>query len=191
MLTAMIEARHGIHQYGGRRLLPIHDAASEERVRAVEIFLQIAPTLATSVTSDGQSAFHYAAVSGNVAILRALHARSPLGLTRIDDRNASPLHYASCFGHTAAVNWMIAVAPSAVAFILVQDADGQTCAHWAAITGHAAILRVLIRECPEVNHHTLNHAGESILDCTDHCRDRSQQELCRRVILGDDVADEC
>jgi ankyrin repeat protein len=97
-----------------------------------------------------------AAASGNVKLLRAMHARSPHAVEWVDDYGRAALHLASgCSQGAAAVDFLISVGANATAC----DEKGRTGLHISAASGFWWICDKLIRagchvDTPDIYHRT-------------------------------------
>ncbi|CAM0879060.1 unnamed protein product [Alopecurus aequalis] len=156
----------------------LHVAARHGHDAAVERLVKLAPELAAETNSAGVSALYLAVMSGSVdavgAILvscgdasaagpssqNALHAAvlqssemvdlllqwRPALAGTVDVNKSSPLHFVGGDGDCSIIEALLAHSPPSTAYL--QDSDGVSALHAAALMGHVAAVRLLLRLYP-------------------------------------------
>eukprot|EP01063_Lacrimia_lanifica_P005715 TRINITY_DN13453_c0_g2_i1.p1 TRINITY_DN13453_c0_g2~~TRINITY_DN13453_c0_g2_i1.p1 ORF type:complete len:910 (+),score=214.74 TRINITY_DN13453_c0_g2_i1:91-2820(+) len=143
-LVPLLVAECGVDVNGGvsrsaRGMSPLHYAAREGRVAAVQALLQhgAAPSL---VTEHGVAPAHLAAGGGHVAVLGALfdEGKVPPGVK--DANKQSLIHHAARAGHADAVQYLVGRGVAAEAY----DRWGRSPLHWAVINNKPAMVSLLL-----------------------------------------------
>ena len=101
---------------------------------------------ADAVDTSGFSSLHYASRAGNLEIVKFLvdHGANVNLLTR--SNRSSPLHRASQQGHRAVVEYLLQSGADSG----MQDADGCTPLHRAALANHSEICLLLVNHNPHL-----------------------------------------
>ncbi|XP_064353405.1 ankyrin repeat domain-containing protein 24 isoform X2 [Dromaius novaehollandiae] len=94
--------------------------------------------VATKLDSEGKSAFHLAAMRGNVDCLEAMLAHGVDAMTK-DSSGYTALHLASKHGHPQCVSKLL----QASCPVDVADGNGRTALHHAAVSGCISCLEIL------------------------------------------------
>uniref|UniRef100_A0ACD5VJ80 Uncharacterized protein n=1 Tax=Avena sativa TaxID=4498 RepID=A0ACD5VJ80_AVESA len=156
----------------------LHVAARHGHGAAVEMLVKLAPELAAETNCAGMSALYLAAMSGAADAVRAiivscgdasavgtysqnaLHAAvlqssemvallvqwRPALASTVDINKSSPLHFAASDGDCSIIQDLLAHSPPSTAYL--QDRDGISALHAAAVMGHLAAVRLLLRLYP-------------------------------------------
>uniref|UniRef100_A0A0E0R7R4 PGG domain-containing protein n=1 Tax=Oryza rufipogon TaxID=4529 RepID=A0A0E0R7R4_ORYRU len=156
---------------------PLHLAARHGHGEAAEALVRVDPGLAAELNGAGVSSLYLAVMSGSVRAVRAilwcrnasavgpksqnaLHAAvlqssemvslllnwKPGLVTDLDSNRSSPLHFASSDGDCSIIKAILAHAPPGAAHM--QDNQGLSPLHAAALMGHAAAVRLLMQFSP-------------------------------------------
>ena len=101
MAALYVGERALAEELAGEAELGIHEASSLGRVERVRELLQSDPTLATSRSSDGFTALHYAAFFGTAEAAAALleHGADPTAIAE-NEMRVQPLHSAAAVDAT-------------------------------------------------------------------------------------------
>ncbi|CAM0879059.1 unnamed protein product [Alopecurus aequalis] len=156
----------------------LHLAARHGHRSAVERFMKLAPELAAETNGAGVSPLYLAVMSRSVDTARAivvshcdasaagpnsqnaLHAAvlqcsemvalllqwRPALASNVDINKSSPLHFAASDGDFSIIEALLTHSPPSTAYL--QDTDGSSALHAAALMGHLAAVRLLLRLCP-------------------------------------------
>uniref|UniRef100_A0A0A9D2U3 PGG domain-containing protein n=1 Tax=Arundo donax TaxID=35708 RepID=A0A0A9D2U3_ARUDO len=169
----------------------LHLAARHGHSAAVEALMKLAPELASEVNGAGVSPLYLAVMSRSVPAVaaivgcrdasaagpssqNALHAAvlqslemvslllrwGPTLATDLDSNKSSPLHFASSDGDCSIIQEILAYAPPSTAYL--QDREGLSALHAAALMGNEPVVRLLLQFYPASADTRENH-GRSFL----------------------------
>ncbi|KAL6658151.1 hypothetical protein ACP70R_003737 [Stipagrostis hirtigluma subsp. patula] len=169
----------------------LHLAARHGHGATVETLMEVAPELASEVNGGGVSPLYLAVVSGSARAVaaivgsrdasaagpnsqNALHAAvlqssglvsllmrwRPTLATDCDSNMSSPLHFASSDGDCSIIQEILTYSPPSAAYL--QDTDGLSALHAAALMGNGPAFRLLLQFCPASADIRDNH-GRSFL----------------------------
>ncbi|CAM0879058.1 unnamed protein product [Alopecurus aequalis] len=173
----------------------LHVAARRGHGAAVERLVKLAPEMAAETNGAGMSALYLAVMSGSVDAVRAivvscgdaaaarpdsqnaLHAGvlqssemvalllqwRPTLAGAVDINRSSPLHFAASDGDCSIIEALLAHSPPSTSYL--QDRDGVSALHAAALMGHVAAVRLLLRlhpACADIR----DNRGRSFLHAT-------------------------
>ncbi|KAM0827673.1 hypothetical protein ACQ4PT_068039 [Festuca glaucescens] len=100
---------------------------------------------ASAAGPDSQNALHAAVLQSSEMVALLLQLRPALAGT-VDANKSSPLHFAASDGDCSIIKALLAHSPPSTAYL--QDSDGISALHAAALMGHAAAVRLLLRLYP-------------------------------------------
>ena len=80
------------------------------------------PSLVQLTYYNGGTIFHYAAYNGRLQVMEAINNNDPHMKDRVDKYNATPLMFASYYGHVACVKWLL----DHDVDVNIKDVDGYT-----------------------------------------------------------------
>ncbi|KAL5202394.1 hypothetical protein ABZP36_013346 [Zizania latifolia] len=122
---------------------PLYLAVMSRSVRAVEAILLRKD--ASAAGPDSQNALHVAVLQSQEMVSLLLQWRPELA-TCLDRNQSTPLHFASSDGDCGIIKTILSQAPSSTAYL--QDSEGLSALHAAALMGHAAAVRLLLQLSP-------------------------------------------
>lgn len=174
-LTAIHECAHNCHVQCFQAIL---DALSHPTASS-----RLSAPVKDQVDSIGRTALHYAALAdGGEGMVCALVASGWLVDAR-DERDATPLYYATTMGHTAAMRLLLDAGADPMA-----KTTQRSCLHGAMLQDHADALEILLTSClTEKEERLTNTARLSLSDYSDSQKNRLQQLLSERDYEGKTV----
>ena len=132
---------------------PLHYAARNGHVGAIEWLCQQDPSLLQKTTSDGRTPLHAASQEGHVGAMKWLCQQDSTLLQKTTSDGWTPLHAAAQGGHVEALEWLCQQDRS-----LLQKTmnKGETPLHIAAVGGHINAMEWLCREDRALLQKTMN-----------------------------------
>ncbi len=118
--------------------LNLFEAASKGDVERLQELLRTDIELEEST---GRSALHYAALNGQLGVIRILLLDERFSLNLLDNNDNSALHLAAFGGHQNIVEFFLSI--EGVIYTFSND-EGRSIAHLAALGGHGTLLMYLL-----------------------------------------------
>ncbi|KAF8366758.1 trp-4, partial [Pristionchus pacificus] len=122
---------------------PLHLAAMNGHVKVVNCLVQDHAASLEAITLDNQTALHFAAKFGQLAVSQTLLALGANPNAR-DDKGQTPLHLAAENDFPDVVKVFLKMKQNNKAVLTAIDHNGFTCAHIAAMKGSLAVVRALM-----------------------------------------------
>ncbi|CAJ0580832.1 unnamed protein product, partial [Mesorhabditis spiculigera] len=122
---------------------PLHLAAMNGHVKVVNVLIQDHGAAQEAITLDNQTALHFAARHGQLAVAQTLLALGANPNAR-DDKGQTPLHLAAENDYPDVVKLFLKMKQNNRAVLTAIDHNGFTCAHIAAMKGSLAVVRELM-----------------------------------------------
>ncbi|CAJ0941647.1 unnamed protein product, partial [Mesorhabditis belari] len=122
---------------------PLHLAAMNGHVKVVNVLVQDHGAALEAITLDNQTALHFAARHGQLAVAQTLLALGANPNAR-DDKGQTPLHLAAENDYPDVVKLFLKMKQNNRAVLTAIDHNGFTCAHIAAMKGSLAVVRELM-----------------------------------------------
>lgn len=121
------------------------EAAEKGNWEIFEGLLEIADVDAKN--EQGQTALHYAAENGHIAMVEALLQHSRVAVETKNNLQTTALHLAAKNGHKDVVTRLL----EQCEHVDAQDYAGFTALHYAADSGHLDIVKMLLKKVKDVN----------------------------------------
>uniref|UniRef100_A0A915DMQ0 Uncharacterized protein n=1 Tax=Ditylenchus dipsaci TaxID=166011 RepID=A0A915DMQ0_9BILA len=125
------------------RRAPLHLAAQHGHMKVVNVLVQEYQAGLEAITLDNQTALHFAAKYGQLAVSQALLALGANPNAR-DDKGQTPLHLAAENDYPDVVKLFLKMKQNNRAVLTAVDHNGFTCAHIAAMKGSLAVVKELM-----------------------------------------------
>ncbi|KAF1769981.1 hypothetical protein GCK72_001798 [Caenorhabditis remanei] len=122
---------------------PLHLAAQNGHVKVVNVLVQDHGASLEAITLDNQTALHFAAKFGQLAVSQTLLALGANPNAR-DDKGQTPLHLAAENDFPDVVKLFLKMRNNNRSVLTAIDHNGFTCAHIAAMKGSLAVVRELM-----------------------------------------------
>ncbi|TKR72642.1 hypothetical protein L596_020059 [Steinernema carpocapsae] len=122
---------------------PLHLAAQNGHVKVVNVLVQDHGASLEAITLDNQTALHFAARCGQLAVSQTLLALGANPNAR-DDKGQTPLHLAAENDYPDVVKLFLKMKQNNRAVLTAIDQNGFTCAHIAAMKGSLAVVKELM-----------------------------------------------
>ncbi|KAK6105831.1 Ankyrin repeats (3 copies) family protein [Brugia pahangi] len=122
---------------------PLHLAAQNGHVKVVSVLVEHHGALLEAITLDNQTALHFAARYGQLAVAQTLLALGANPNAR-DDKGQTPLHLAAENDYPDVVKLFLKMRQNNRAVLTAIDLNGFTCAHIAAVKGSYAVVKELM-----------------------------------------------
>ncbi|CAC14420.3 Ion transport domain-containing protein [Caenorhabditis elegans] len=122
---------------------PLHLAAQHGHVKVVNVLVQDHGAALEAITLDNQTALHFAAKFGQLAVSQTLLALGANPNAR-DDKGQTPLHLAAENDFPDVVKLFLKMRNNNRSVLTAIDHNGFTCAHIAAMKGSLAVVRELM-----------------------------------------------
>uniref|UniRef100_A0A1I7V877 ANK_REP_REGION domain-containing protein n=4 Tax=Loa loa TaxID=7209 RepID=A0A1I7V877_LOALO len=122
---------------------PLHLAAQNGHIKVVSVLVQDYGALLEAITLDNQTALHFAARYGQLAVAQTLLTLGANPNAR-DDKGQTPLHLAAENDYPAVVKLFLKMRQNNRAVLTAIDLNGSTCAHIAAVKGSYAVVKELM-----------------------------------------------
>ncbi|PIC53240.1 hypothetical protein B9Z55_003026 [Caenorhabditis nigoni] len=122
---------------------PLHLAAQHGHVKVVNVLVQDHGASLEAITLDNQTALHFAAKFGQLAVSQTLLALGANPNAR-DDKGQTPLHLAAENDFPDVVKLFLKMRNNNRSVLTAIDHNGFTCAHIAAMKGSLAVVRELM-----------------------------------------------
>ncbi|CAG9537301.1 unnamed protein product [Cercopithifilaria johnstoni] len=122
---------------------PLHLAAQNGHVKVVSVLVEDHGALLEAVTLDNQTALHFAARYGQLAVAQKLLTLGANPNAR-DDKGQTPIHLAAENNYPDVVKLFLKMRQNNRAMLTAIDLNGFTCAHIAAIKGSYAVVKELM-----------------------------------------------
>ena len=143
---------------------PLHIAASIGNDKVIKLFLENDTSPAYVKNKQGLSAFDIAAMKGNANAMKVLITMCPDIYELLDNKSRTALHVAAENGESEAVKFFLD-RRDLKGLIHVQDQEGNTPMHLAAIKGHHKVLLILARHTHrDVDINVTNKEGFNTMD---------------------------
>ncbi|KHN74170.1 Ankyrin-2 [Toxocara canis] len=122
---------------------PLHLAAQNGHVKVVNLLVQDHGAALEAITLDNQTALHFAAKHGQLAVSQTLLALGANPNAR-DDKGQTPLHLAAENDFPDVVKLFLKMKQNNRGVLTAVDLNGFTCAHIAAMKGSLAVVKELM-----------------------------------------------
>lgn len=122
---------------------PLHSASQNGHVNIVSLLVEEHNASVEAITLDNQTALHFAAKHGQLAVCQKLLA---LGANpnSCDDKGQTPLHLAAENDFPDVVKLFLKMKHNNNAVLTAVDQNGFTCAHIASMKGALAVVKELM-----------------------------------------------
>ena len=100
----------------------------------ITLFITALPLIAAEI--------HQAAWQGDLALVSKLITEDPESVNSLDERDCTPLHYASDGGHLETIHYLVQNG----ALKEPVDVDGDSPLHWACFAGHAEVVDFFLED---------------------------------------------
>jgi hypothetical protein len=117
-----------------------------------------------------------AASFGHVDVVQFVLERGAV-VDSLDADEQTPLQIAAAFGHLRVVEMLLDAGASAVR---ASDVSGRSAIHWAAQSGNAAIVKLILRRIPQATLNATERNGRTALDAAVF----SQAYDCVRLLIA-------
>ncbi|KAI1722541.1 ankyrin repeats (3 copies) domain-containing protein [Ditylenchus destructor] len=122
---------------------PLHLAAMNGHMKVVNLLVQAYQASLEAITLDNQTALHFAAKHGQLAVCQAMLNLGANPNAR-DDKGQTPLHLAAENDYPDVVKLFLKMKQNNRAVLTAVDHNGFTCAHIAAMKGSLAVVKELM-----------------------------------------------
>uniref|UniRef100_A0A0E0R7S3 PGG domain-containing protein n=1 Tax=Oryza rufipogon TaxID=4529 RepID=A0A0E0R7S3_ORYRU len=130
-------------ELNGSGMSPLYLAVMSRSVAAVRAVLSCGD--ASAAGPDSQNALHAAVLQNPEMVSLLLQWREELA-TQLDSSQSTPLHYASSDGDCSVIQEILKHTPPSATQL--QDSDGLSALHVAALMGHTTAVRLLLKFSP-------------------------------------------
>lgn len=158
-----------------KHIAPLHQAARDDRLEAVEMFLKKFPEQVNVLDGSGRTPLYWAARAGHIDVCEVLLANGA-DVNATTSEGYTPLHGAVYYKEMETVERLLEKG----ADVNIKSNEGETPLHWAVSGGKTKLIELLIAKGADLN--AKDHDGKTPVDMTD---DNDIVELLRRHGAGD------